>query len=106
MRTTASLGKSIEDLRSRIALEVLTQWNSWQEASARLSVAGQALEQSEENLRVSQLRFAGGLGVATEVLDAQSLRTQAASDYHNAGYDLWLAQIRLRYAAGILGPGE
>lgn len=101
-----SLSKLVDDLRSRIALEVITEWNSTQEASARRGVAARAFEQADENLRVSGLRYAQGSIVESEVLDAQSRRTQAASDYHNAGYDLALAQIRLRYAAGVLGDGR
>jgi outer membrane protein TolC len=100
------LSKLVDDLRSRIALEVITEWNSTQEAAARREVAARAFEQAEENLRVSALRYAQGTSVESEVLDAQARRTQAASDYHNAGYDLALAQIRLRYAAGVLGDGR
>jgi outer membrane protein len=99
----SSLGKLAEDLKSRIALDVLTECNSAQEAFARLQVAARTLERAEENLRVSTLRFAQGATVESEVLDAQARRTQAASDSYNAGYDLTLAGIRLRYAMGILG---
>ncbi len=102
----ASVGKLVDDLASRIALEVMTQFNSAQETFARRQVAMRAFEQAEENLRVSKLRYAQGTCVESEVLDAQSRRTQAASDFHNAGYDWTLAQIRLRYAAGILGNGQ
>jgi outer membrane protein TolC len=100
----ASLQKLVEDLRSRISLEVLTQWNSQQEALQRLEVAMRGLEHADESLRVSQLRFDRGLAVNCEVLDAQARRAQAASDFFTAGYDLCMAQIRLRYAAGILEP--
>lgn len=99
----SSLGKLVEDLKSRIALDVLTECNSAQEAYARLQVAARAFEQAEENLRVSTLRLTQGATIESEVLDAQSRRTQAASDYYNAGYDLTLSEIRLRYAVGILG---
>lgn len=102
----ASLGKLVDDLRSRIALEVMTEWNSTQEAAARRQVAQRAFEQAEENVRVTSLRYAQGTAVEADVLDAQSRRTQAASDFHNAGYDWILAQLRLRYAAGILGNGQ
>lgn len=99
----ASLEKLAEDLRSRIALDVLTECNSAQEAFARQQVAACTLEQAEENLRVSSLRFAQGATVESEVLGAQARRAQAASDNYNAGYDLTLAGLRLRYAVGLLG---
>ncbi len=98
----ASLVKLAEDLKSRIALEVLTEWNSVMEAAARLEVAARALTQAEENLRVSTLRYERGSTVESEVLDAQTRWTQAASDSHNARYDAAVAQIRLRHAVGVL----
>lgn len=102
----ASLQKLVEDLRSRVALDVLTSWNSAQEAAARRQVAQRAFEQAEENVRVVSLRYEQGTAVEADVLDAQSRRTQSASDFHNAGYDWTLAQFRLRYAAGVLGQGQ
>lgn len=102
----SSLSRMVEDLRSRIALDVRTQWNSLQEASSRLQVALQAVEHADENLRVLQLRFTQGLTVSSKVLDAQTLRSQVASDLYDAAYDCCLASIRLRHAAGILGSGE
>lgn len=102
----SSLARMVEDLRSRIALDVRTQWNSQQEAASRLQVALKAVEHADENLRVMQLRFAEGLTVSSKVLDAQTLRSQVASDLYDAAYDCCLASIRLRHAAGILGSGE
>jgi outer membrane protein TolC len=66
----------------------------------------QAVEHADENLRVLQLRFTQGLTVSSKVLDAQTLRSQVASDLYDAAYDCCLASIRLRHAAGILGSGE
>jgi outer membrane protein len=102
----ASVGKLADDLRSRVALEVLTEWNSVEDARARCEVAARAFDQAEENFRCVSLRYAEGAAVQTDVLDAQARRIQAASDYHNAGYDWTIAQLRLRYAAGILGNGQ
>jgi outer membrane protein len=101
----ASVQKLVEDLRSRVSLEVLTSWNAAQEAAARRQVAQRASEQAEENVRVTSLRFQQGTVVEADVLDAQSRLTQAKSDFNNAGYDWTLAQFRLRYAAGLLGTG-
>jgi outer membrane protein len=102
----ASLLRMVEDLRSRIALDLLNQWNYLHESSSRLQVALQAVEHADENLRVSQLRFVQGTTVSSEVVDAQTQRSQVASDLYDAAYDCCLAGIRLRYAAGILGGSE
>jgi outer membrane protein TolC len=102
----ASLMRQADDLRSRVALDILHQWNYRHESSSRLQVALQAVQHADENLRVSQLRFAQGTTTSSEVLDAQTQRSQVASDLYDAAYDCCLAGIRLRYAAGILGNGE
>lgn len=102
----ASIARLADDLRSTIALDVFTAWNSAQEAAARIDVAAGALERANENVRISRLRFSQGLAIGSEVLDAQAQLAQANRDYYNAAYDLCLAQVRLRYFAGILGSGE
>jgi outer membrane protein TolC len=102
----ASLGKLAEDLRTRIELDVLTEWNNAQEAMARGPVAACALQHAEENYRVAALRYAKGLGTESEVIDSESRRAEAAGAFYGAGYDAALSQLRLRYAVGILGNGQ
>ncbi|MCC6493265.1 MAG: TolC family protein [Pirellulales bacterium] len=102
----SSLGRQLDDLKSQIALGVMTQWTAQFEAAARLQAAAQAVTHAEENLRVVQCRYAQGVAVSSDVLEAQSLRTRAASDYYNASYDVSLARLRLRHATGLLGRAE
>jgi outer membrane protein len=99
----ASVGRQMEDLKAQISLELLTAWNNRHEAKARLDLAVCALEHADENLRVVRLRYARGMEVGSEVLDAQKRRTEAARDQYHAGYDLSWAQLQLRFSAGILG---
>lgn len=98
----ASLRRLLANLRSQVGLELLTISNAREEASQRRELAVRTLQQADESLRVSQLRYTRGLAVNSEVLDAQSRRIQVMKDLHHANYDLVLAQLRLRHAAGIL----
>ncbi len=91
-----------DDLRSRIALEVRAAWLDLREAEARVPVAGQAVEQAEENLRVAKELYGAGLGTNTEVLDAEALRLTSVSNRDNAVLDLALAGFRLQRALGDL----
>ncbi|MDY7037322.1 MAG: TolC family protein, partial [Thermodesulfobacteriota bacterium] len=59
-----------------------------------------AVEQAEENLRVSQERYKAQVTTSTEVLDAQTLLTQARTNYYNALYDHNLAKAKLLRAKG------
>ena len=59
-----------------------------------------AVEQAEENLRVSQERYKAQVTTSTEVLDAQTLLTQARTNYYNSLYDHNLAKAKLLRAIG------
>ena len=67
-----------------------------------LLVNQKALESADENLRVSKNRFQQGAGTNTEVLDAQTLRTQAYSNYYRSLYNAVLADVQLLRAIGVL----
>jgi outer membrane protein TolC len=92
------------DLESLIALEVRRAWLDIQETRRRLDVTSEAIQRAEENLRVARKRYLAGVGISTEVLDAETLRTQARQNRDNAAYDGVLAVLRLRHALGELAP--
>ncbi|HUT95518.1 MAG TPA: TolC family protein [Thermoguttaceae bacterium] len=90
------------ELESVIALEVRRAWLHVEETRRRREVTAEAVQQAEENLRVVRERYNSGMGIHTEVLDAEKLRTQAYRNHDNATYDAVLAVLRLRHAAGEL----
>jgi outer membrane protein TolC len=89
-------------LRDEIALEVKSAHLFVIEAEKRRSVAEVAVARAEENLRIQNDRYKGGLSISTEVLDAQTLLTRAKVDRQNAIYDLFESQYRLLAARGEL----
>jgi outer membrane protein len=91
-----------KDLESQIALEVRRAWLDVQETGRRLTVASEAIERAEENLRVARGRYKAGTAISTEVLDAESLRAQAYRNHDHAGYDAVLAALRVHHATGQL----
>jgi outer membrane protein len=93
------------ELESLIALEVRQTWLDVQETRRRLETTPEAIEQAEENLRVVRKRYSVGAATNTEVLDAETLRTQAYRNHDNAMYDAVLAAWRLRHATGDLKGG-
>ena len=92
----------LEDLRSRVELEVRQAWLEVHEARARLESSGEAVTQAEENLRSSRELYSVGLSTNTQVLDAIALQTAALANRDNAELDESLAQLRLSYAVGAL----
>jgi outer membrane protein TolC len=91
-----------EEVADSVALQVRQAWLDVDETRRRLGVTRDAVEQSEENLKVARERYRTGLGTNTEVLDAETFRTRALSNNDNAIYDAVLASLRLRRAVGDL----
>jgi outer membrane protein len=94
-----------EELESLIALDVRRAWLDVQETRRRLEAAPEAIQQAEENLRVIRKRYSLGTATNTEVLDAETLRTQAYRNHDTAMYEAVLAVLRLRHAIGELRGG-
>ena len=97
-----SLTELRRDLRLAIALQVNQTWLDMNESRERIKVTKQALDQAEENLKVSRDRYQEGLGTNTEVLDAESLRTTSQVNHIRANYDSALATLRLLRTIGEL----
>lgn len=85
-----------EDIR----LEIKNALLKLDEANENIPKAAEAVKQGEENLRVSTERFNAKAAASTEVLDAQSLLTQARFNYYRAIYDYNLAKAGLERALG------
>jgi outer membrane protein TolC len=83
-------------------LELTTAQNDVKVARERITVTSEAIKQGEENLRINQNRYQERVGTATEVLDAQTLLSQARTEHYRAYYDYQISSARLRKAAGEL----
>jgi len=91
-----------DDLESRVALEVWQAWLDAREATARVPLTREAVEQAEENLRVGRELYSVGLATNTVVLDAEALRLAAVRNCDNAVLDVALGNLRLKRAVGDL----
>ncbi len=89
------------EVEDAISLEVKDAYLRLREARDKIGVAEVAVEQAEENFRINTERFKEQVATTTEVLDAQTLLTQAKSNYFNALSDYNIAWARLDRAMGI-----
>jgi outer membrane protein len=101
-RQAISLKEQRNDLTSMIGLEVRQAWLDCQETQKRIVVTSQAIEQADENLKVTTDSYQQGLSTNTDVLKAEDLRTTSHDNFNNANYDAALAILRLRRAIGVL----
>jgi outer membrane protein TolC len=67
---------------------------------ARIDALRVSVAAAEEALRVAEGRYRAGVGTLLDVLDAQTLATQARINAVQALYDLHLAVVTLQYAQG------
>jgi len=89
--------KALED---QAVLEITQCRLSLARAGEKVRVAGQAVGQAEENLRVTRERFKQGVALSADVLDAEVALLQAKLGRTHAAIDQVLAQARLEKARG------
>jgi outer membrane protein TolC len=91
-----------QDAASLIALQVRQAWLDVEESRERAKVSASAVDQAEENLRITREQYGAGLATQTQLLQAETLRVQALTNRDNATLDAGLARLRLARAAGSL----
>ena len=101
-RKAAALQAQIDDYQQLVELQVTQAWLNLDETQQRIKALGQVLEQSAENLKMTQNRYREGLVSSSEVLEAQNLRQQSLGNHTSATYDSALAWIRLQRMTGEL----
>ena len=95
VRTQAS------QLRDAVILEVTRSHLAVAEARLRIETAAENVEQAEENYRVTSEQYGQGLVTNTELLDAQTLLTQARVDHTTSLADYHVAAAALEKATGL-----
>ena len=99
----ANLDVSREQLRKTelaVALEIKQAQLNVEEAQARLNTTGKSVAQAEESLQITKDRYAGGLALLTQVLDAESALTGARQRRAAAEADYLIARAALDRALG------
>lgn len=91
----------LTNLRDQITLEVKNAYLLLREAEKQIQVTQKAIEQAEENYRISEERYREQVATSIDVLDAQTLLTKAKSDYHNALGNYNIGQAKLQRAMGV-----
>lgn len=100
--TRSRTQQQLQMAEQQARLELATAQNDVNVARERIAVTTEAIKQGEENLRINQSRYQERVGTATEVLDAQTLLSQARTEHYRAYYDYQISSARLRKAVGEL----
>jgi len=92
---------ALTNVRDQITLEVKNSYLLLREAEKQIFVSQKAIEQAEENFRITQERYREQVATSTDVLDAQTLLTRAKSDYTSALGDYHISHAKLERAMGL-----
>jgi len=87
-------------LEDQAVLEVTQSRLGLTRAREKVRVAGQAIAQAEESLRINREKFKQGVALNTDVMDAEVALLQVQMNRTQAAIDLALAQARLEKALG------
>ncbi len=96
MKVAQQRKKLEEDIR----LELEKYYFDVRNASERMLVTQSAITQAEENLRINKVKYAEGVGVATDVTDAIALLSLAKTNYYRSLYDYYRSEAGYMYAVG------
>jgi outer membrane protein len=105
----ANLDASREQLRKTeltVALETKQAQLNVDEARARLDTTAKSVAQAEESLQITKERYASGLALLTQVLDAETALTGARQRRAAAEADYLIARAALERALGRIWKGQ
>lgn len=102
-RAAESLATAEQDrLADQIRFEVVRAYQQFVSSRERVIVAGRAVSQAEETLRIIQDRYQVGLTTITEVLRAETALVRARLNVLAARYDAYIGYANVLLASGRL----
>jgi len=96
--------RQITAMESAMALQLRRALIQYRAAEQQVAVARAAEAQSEEGLRILKNRYDAGLATMTDLLSAETARSNARTNLAGAIYRHRLSYAQVEYAAGILSP--
>ena len=94
----------MEQTRLDVARQVQDAWDAQAEAESRLRVTATSVTEAREALDIEQLKYEQGVGITTDLLNAESALLTAQADRLQAQFDLIVARLSLLRATGTLNP--
>ncbi len=70
-------------------------------AKKNIATASKALDQAQENWRITNVQYQQQVATSTDVLDARTFLTQADTNYYNSVYGYLSAVAELNRVVGI-----
>jgi outer membrane protein len=91
-----------EMLADQIHLEINTAYYNYVLSKRKIDVYAKAVEQANENYRITKNKYDNSLVTTTELLDADVAQVQSLINYESAKADAVVAYKKLEQAAGVI----
>lgn len=91
-----------EILLDRIHLDINTAYYNYVLSKRKIDVYAKAVEQANENYRITKNKYENSLVTTTELLDADVAQVQSRINYESAKADAIVAYKKLEQAAGVI----
>lgn len=98
----AQAQEAVRRTRLDVSRQVRDAVNAGQEAESRVQVTMHSVAESKEALSIEHLRYAQGVGVITDLLNAESAVLTAQAERLQAQFDAVMAQLNLLKVTGRL----
>ena len=98
--------QTIEQTRLEVAKQVQDAWDAHAEATSRLQVTATSVEEATEALAIEKLKYEQGVGVTTDLLNAESALLAAEAGRLQAQFDLIITRFNLLRTSGALNPEQ
>ncbi|MEO8123727.1 MAG: TolC family protein [Burkholderiales bacterium] len=93
-----------QETRLAVDKQVEDSWNAHAEAESRLQVTATSVTEASEALAIEELKMEQGVGLTTDVLNAETALLGAQANRLQAQFDLITTRIDLLRATGELNP--
>jgi outer membrane protein TolC len=96
--------QAMQQTRLEVAKQVQDVWDAQAEAVSRLQVTATSVAEANEALSIEKLKYEQGVGVTTDLLNAESALLTAEADRLQAQFDLIITRFNILRASGALNP--
>lgn len=83
-----------------LTVDIVSAWSNLQEATEQVAIAQTAVEQAEENMRQSLIKYKAGTESLSDLLDAETLQCQSQDNLHTAFASYELAKTKYQLKVG------
>ncbi len=97
---------NLENLREQTRRDITVAMNNWRNAAASEHDKKRQVERSEEELRITELMYAEGMGAQIDLINAQTAYQTVKTQYLDAVKNMYVALVALRKAIGDYSPDE